>query len=314
MPQTQKEKPTKRIQKYSEGKMYQRVCRKDMTKGFLLLRKCVPGTKKLNRSDMLMETVNYIKELQNKIKELEKECTDSAQREPLMPDSSPTDLDTGISSLTIKRKYTKEEMREKRRKERRVYIKDMTKGFNLLNKCLPGTKKLFHIDMLMKTVSYIKELQNKPKELEKESLKESKKRVNYIKELKNKIKQLEKESTRQTPTGMERDSVPKITLHYYGTEQNCTDSAPREPQIPRRSLTDLDTGLISYSSEMEDLTTVVASTITSEEESWRETSCVMDVTVRTTSEEIRESVIQSPEEEELPEFNSVEDLRQWLGL
>jgi hypothetical protein len=88
--------------------------------------------------------------------------------------------------------------------------------------------------------------------------------------------------------------------------------------MPHRSLTDLDTGLISYSdiSEMADLTTVVASTPTgtSEEESWRETSSHMDVTVRTTSEEIPEWVILSPEEEELPEFNSVEDLRQWLGL
>jgi hypothetical protein len=37
-------------------------------------------------------------------------------------------------------------------------------------------------------------------------------------------------------------------------------------------------------------------------------------TVPSTSEEIRESVILSQEEEELPEFNSVEDLRQWLGL
>jgi hypothetical protein len=86
--------------------------------------------------------------------------------------------------------------------------------------------------------------------------------------------------------------------------------------MPHRSLTDLDTGLISYSSEMADLTTVVASTPrgTSEEESSRETSSPMDVTVQTTSEEIPEWVTVSPEEEELPEFNSVEDLRQWLGL
>jgi hypothetical protein len=38
-------------------------------------------------------------------------------------------------------------------------------------------------------------------------------------------------------------------------------------------------------------------------------------TVPTTSEKIPEMVIVSPEEEEeLPEFNTVEDLRQWLGL
>ena len=268
--------------------------RKRQTKGFNLLKKCVPGIEKLSHPHMLIEIVNYIKELQNKVNE--KECTDSAQREPLMPDSYPTDLDTGIS--------------EKRNKEKRVYRKDMRKGFNLLRKCLPGTARSSRPETLMKTVRYIKELENKVKE------KESK-RENYIKELENKIKELE---TSQTVMD--------------------TDSAPREPH---RSLTDLDTGLISYSSEMADLTTVVATTRTGASESSRETSCVMDdhavileslrnkilstpkgtseswretsspmdVTVRTTSE--AEWVIASPEEE-LPEFNTVEDLRQWLGL
>jgi hypothetical protein len=87
--------------------------------------------------------------------------------------------------------------------------------------------------------------------------------------------------------------------------------------------------------------TVVATTRTGASESSRETSCVRDVTVPTTSEEIPEWVILSQEEEllaspdeeellvspeeemellasgdeeELPEFNSIEDLRQWLGL
>jgi hypothetical protein len=261
-PQTQKKEVSTRIQKYSEKNIYQGVSRKDMTKGFLLLRKCVPGIEKLNRSDMLMKTVNYIKELQNKIKELEKE--------------SPM------------------------------------------------------------------------------------------------------ESTPLTPKGMGRDSVPKITLHHYGTEQDCTDSAPREPLMPEitSSPTDLDTGISSptdlvtglsslmeaYISEPNSPTDIsepemadptvktFASTPTgaseekssretscamddhsaileslrnkilgtpagaSEEESWRETSSPMDVTVQTTSEEIPQWVIVSPEEEELPEFNSVEDLRQWLGL
>jgi hypothetical protein len=182
--------------------------------------------------------------------------------------------------------------------------------------------------------------------------------VNYIKELENKVKELEKESpmesTPQTDceTGMERDSVQKITLHHYpvpstGTEQDCTHSAPREPLMQEitSSPIDLVTGLSSYSdisepnsptdiSEMEDPTPVktLASTPTgaSDEKSSRETSCAMDdhstETVLSTSEEILESVIVSPEEEgellaspdeeeeELPEFNSVEDLRQWLGL
>ena len=226
MPQTQKEKPTKRIQKYSEGKMYQRVRRKDMTKGFLLLRKCVPGTKKLNHSDMLMETVNYIKELQNKIKELEKE-----------------------------------------------------------------------------------------------SLKESKKTVNYIKELENKIKELEKESpmesTSQTPKGMGRDSVPKITLHYYGTEQDCTDSALREPHS-----SPMETDISEPEMAEESFIPVKTFASTPTGASLRKTSCVMDAAVQTTSEAEsvtpEEELLASPDEEllaseeELPEFNSMEDFTQWL--
>jgi hypothetical protein len=52
----------------------------------------------------------------------------------------------------------------------------------------------------------------------------------------------------------------------------------------------------------------------SEEKSSRETSSPMDETVPTTSEEIPQWVIVSPKEEELPEFNCIEDLRQWLGV
>jgi outer membrane biosynthesis protein TonB len=94
-------------------------------------------------------------------------------------------------------KYTKEEMREKHRKQNGVYRKKKIDGFNLLNKCVPGTKKLFHLDILMSAVNYIKELENKIKKLEKES---------------------PMEFTPLTPTGMERDSVPKITLHHYNSK------------------------------------------------------------------------------------------------
>jgi hypothetical protein len=66
-------------------------------------------------------------------------------------------------------------------------------------------------------------------------------------------------------TGLGRDSVPKITLHYYPK-----DSALREPQTSPTS---------------PDLTTPPTPTDYSEE---------------------------LPEE--FPEFNTVEDLRQWLGI
>jgi hypothetical protein len=69
-----------------------------------------------------------------------------------------------------------------------------------------------------------------------------------------------------------------------------------------------------HSAILESLRNKILGTPTGTSESSRETSSPMDVTVPTTSEEIPEWVIASPEEEELPEFNTVEDLRQWLGL
>jgi hypothetical protein len=74
------------------------------------------------------------------------------------------------------------------------------------------------------------------------------------------------------------------------------DTDPREPH---RSFTDLDTGLCS--SEIVDGTVVLTTpTGASEAESHILTS--------------QESLLASPEEQELPEFNTVEDLREWLGM
>jgi hypothetical protein len=75
------------------------------------------------------------------------------------------------------------------------------------------------------------------------------KTVNYIQEL------LKKKLPMQTLTGLGRDSVPKITLHYYPK-----DSALREPHS------------------------------TSEDQSQEELP------------------------EEFPDFNTVEELKQWLGI
>jgi hypothetical protein len=143
--------------------------------------------------------------------------------------------------------------------------------------------------------------------------------VNYIKELENKIKELEKESTSQTPTVMERDSVQNT---------DCTDSAPREPQMSEitSSLTELVTGLSSYSdiSEMVDGTVVVStpmeigasdeireSVILSQEEELLVSPEEMELLV---SPEEEMELLASRDEEELPELNWMEDLRQWLEL
>jgi hypothetical protein len=50
-----------------------KVHRSNLTTGFNLLMKCVPGTKNLNRPKILVSTVNCIRELENYIRELE-EC------------------------------------------------------------------------------------------------------------------------------------------------------------------------------------------------------------------------------------------------
>jgi hypothetical protein len=133
MPKTQK-KMKRGIRKYTketpEIKRERNQCyRNEINSGFNLLMKWVPYTETLIRAEILIETVNYIKKLQNeikevkeeslkkskklknKIKELEKECkkvnyikelqkkikeletsqtgTDSARREP---HSSPMDI------------------------------------------------------------------------------------------------------------------------------------------------------------------------------------------------------------------------------
>jgi hypothetical protein len=54
---------------------------------------------------------------------------------------------------------------------------------------------------------------------------------------------------------VKRDSVPKITLHYYnntGTELDCTESAPREPQMadPSQMVTGLSSLMETDISEL----------------------------------------------------------------
>jgi hypothetical protein len=245
----------------------------------------------------------------------------------------------------------KKETRESKRKKVEGYRKEIVSGFNLLMKWVPGTETLIRAEILMETVNYIKKLQNEIKEVKEESLKKSKelenkikelekellkKKVNYIKELQKKIKELEKESpmecTPQSPKDM--DSAPKITLHHYNsksTEQHCTDSAPREPLMLEITSSPMETD-ISEPEMAHPTVKTFASTPTGA--SMRKTSSTMDAAVQTTSEaesvtpeeellgSPEEELLVSPEEEmellasgeELPEFNSMEDFRQWLEL
>jgi hypothetical protein len=96
--QTQKKEVSKRIRKYTEEtrehhRKSNRAYSKRKRDGFNLLKKWVPGTKTLSHPDILKTTVNYIKELLNKVNEKEslKEST------PLT--ACETGMETDISDM-----------------------------------------------------------------------------------------------------------------------------------------------------------------------------------------------------------------------
>jgi hypothetical protein len=72
MPQTQKKEVSRRIWKHTEKhRKSNNAYNKRKLDGFNLLKKWVPGTKTLSHPDILKKTVNYIKELLNKVNEKE---------------------------------------------------------------------------------------------------------------------------------------------------------------------------------------------------------------------------------------------------
>jgi hypothetical protein len=91
---------TKKKEKREYWKRKNEEYRKDMTKGFNLLRKWVPDIENLTRPDMLMKTANHIQELQKKIKELETSQT------PREPQSSPSEPVKTFASTLMKKNTT----------------------------------------------------------------------------------------------------------------------------------------------------------------------------------------------------------------
>ena len=112
--------------------------------------------------------------------------------------------------------------------------------------------------------------------------------VNYIKTLQEEIKEVKKKS---------KELEKKIKELETSETVMDTNSA----LMPHRSFRDMDTGLIS--SEMVDGTVVVSTPME------RPVSSEEEKLLRGLNEG---ELLLSPEE--LPEFNSVEDLRKWLGL
>jgi hypothetical protein len=234
------------------------------------------------------------------------------------------------------------EVREDNRKINQVYRKKNATGFNLLKKWVPGTKMLTRPDILMETVRYIKELKS---ELEKCTPMESTK--TGMNSVQNHSARREPQMTDPSPSDLVTGlsslmadysdiSEPNSLMVTDISEPEMADLTAMEDHSAtlkslRHKILSTPTGASdeessrAISSPMEDHSATLKSlrhkilgtpTGASDEESSRETSSPIDdhSTVLSTSEEIPQWVIVSPEVEELPEFNSVEDLRQWLGL
>jgi hypothetical protein len=119
--------------------------------------------------------------------------------------------------------------KEYQRRKNEEYRHELNSDFNLLRKWVPDTKNLTRPQLLKKTVNYIQELLNEKKSPMK--------------------------CTPLNLTGLGRDSVPKITLHYY----------PKDSEEPHTTKADLTTS-------------------------------------------------PTPTEEKFPDFNTVEEMKQWLGI
>jgi hypothetical protein len=206
---------TKRdIREYTKRKNQE--YRAEMTSRLNLLRKCIPGKNThLSQLEILTNATNYIQQLLN-------------------PNSMAQD------QVKIPRPAYIKETKEPNRVYCQDYRKTMKKGYNLLQKWVPGTARASRTEILKKTVKYIQEL--------------------------------EKTQTSQK----DKDSAEALI------PQEMAVSTPME--IP----------------------------VSSEEE---------EKLLRSPDEEEEEFLV-SPEEEmkllasgeELPDFNCIEDLRQWLEL
>jgi uncharacterized coiled-coil protein SlyX len=321
MPQTQRE-DIRAYNRRAEEKY--RNKRKD---GLDLLRKCIPGTEKLSGPQILKNAVNYIQQLLN-----------------------PNFMVQDQEMLRKRHKKDSKEHREKNRIKSQQYRNVTKEGYNLLRKWVPGTSTLSKIDLLKKAAKYIQELEQRSpvkkrgiQELEqkiKELEKECEKKENYIKGLEAKIKELET-SHRDTaiiPTDLQTDIdiMPMGTglsslMAAYLSEPNSPEIAEPdnlwdiwEPERGEESLTTFATpprGLntptfspVKMFSLMEEEGETEES-VSHEEEELPEFNTIEDLKqwLGLCSEEVPESA--SPEEEEeLPEFNYIEELKQWLGL
>jgi hypothetical protein len=243
-----------------------------------------------------------------------------------------------------------EEFRKSKRSYALDYRERQTKGFNLLKKYVPGIEHLNHPDVLTETARYIKELENEIKEVKKELLK---KKVNYIKGLEDKIKELETSQTEMDTDNTAQPLMPadlgtglcSLMAAYISEPNSPTDiSEPEmvgiwermtdiwEPEMVEESFATTGGSEAISVLSTPTFTPVKKFTLmeTGGSEDARETSSPMVTTSEESvsheeelspdEEELLESpeeeeLLESPEEEEeLPEFNTVDDLRQWLGL
>ena len=153
------------------------------------------------------------------------------------------------------RTYTKEAA-ENRRRACISYRKDISSGFNLLKKWVPGTKDLIRGEILIETVNYIKKLQNEIKEVKKrvKYMKELEHKEKYIQELQKKIKELETPQTHPSeppldPTRASTMDVTTTTPEWVTLEEEL----PEEELLANLEEELLASGIPDFNS-MEDFT------------------------------------------------------------
>jgi myosin heavy subunit len=182
---------------------------------------------------------------------------------------------------TIHFKDIKEEKVYKRMKNEE-YRMAMNEGYNLLRKWVPGTATSSRVEVLKKTVKYIEELQQRSAMKKRE--KRLKKQEKNIQEIEHKKKELE-------------------------TSQKAINTSPREPHSsPSEAEVVLARDPTGVSKRK--ITTMDAAVQTTSEAEW----VTLDE-VGSPEEKLPEFI---PDEEllesRIPDFNSMEDFRQWIEL
>jgi hypothetical protein len=269
--------------------------RYNLTTGFNLLKKCVPGTKKSNRPDILMSAVNYIRELENYIRELENciekriNYTTPLPMESTQLFSTPTDCDP-VPSTGMKQ----------------------DSGHTTLHYYpVPNTGMEQESDSTLDC--YIVDCTDMDEHLE---------RTAIVKEPSSPMAEGASSPMGEGPSSPMVYTTELVTGLSSLMAEYSDISVPNSPMVEGHN-SPMVTAISEPSSPMAEgsTTPVVKITVAStpmEDHSTDAIGVPIEMAEQTSSDEIAQwvgvNLNSEEEEEELPEFNSVEELSQWLGL